>query len=68
MFKQGYNGYKYLLLIKDEYSGKIYEFILISKDKATIFKTIKGFERWVRRQYSLSIYIIKHDNDTGVIY
>ena len=54
--------------IKDEYSGKLYEFTLTNKDGATIFKIIKGFERWVRKQYGLSIYVIKYDNDTGVIY
>ena len=68
IFKQGYNGYKYLLPIKDKYNGKIYKFTLINKNKAIIFKTIKGFERWVRRQYGLSVCVIKHDNDTGVIH
>ena len=33
-----------------------------------IFKTIKGFKRWVQRQYSLSMYIIKHNNNTSVIH
>jgi hypothetical protein len=33
-----------------------------------IFRTIKGFKRWVRRQYSLSVCVIKHDNDTSVIH
>jgi hypothetical protein len=42
--------------------------MLISKDGTIIFRTIKGFERWVRRQYSLSIYVIKYDNDTRVIH
>jgi hypothetical protein len=56
------------LPIKDEYSGKLYGFTLTSKDGATIFRIIKGFERWVRRQYGLSVCVIKHDNDTSVIY
>jgi hypothetical protein len=67
-FERGYNGTKYLFLIKDEYSGKLFGFTLINKEGAIIFRTVKGFERWVRRQYSLSICVIKHDNDTSVIY
>jgi hypothetical protein len=42
--------------------------MLTNKDGATILRTIKGFERWVYRQYSLSICVIKHDNDMLVIY
>jgi hypothetical protein len=42
--------------------------MLISKDGAIIFRTIKGFKHWVRRQYRLSIYVIKYNNDTGVIH
>ena len=33
-----------------------------------IFKTIKGFKRWVQRQYSLSMCVIKHNNNTSIIY
>jgi hypothetical protein len=44
-FKQGYNKSKYLLVIKDKYSGKLFRFILINKDGAIILRTIKGFKR-----------------------
>ena len=42
--------------------------MLLSKDRVIIFRTIKGFKRQVQRQYSLYIYIIKYNNNTGVIY
>ena len=42
--------------------------MLPSKDRATIFRTIKGFKRQVQRQYSLSMCVIKHNNNIGVIY
>ena len=67
-FEKGYNRTKYLFLIKDEYSGKLFGFTLTNKEGATILRTVKGFERWVRRQYGLSICVIKHDNDTSVIH
>ena len=42
--------------------------MLLNKDRAIIFRTIKGFKRQVQRQYSLSMCVIKHNNNIGVIY
>ena len=66
-FPSGYDGSNWLLVIKDEYSGKLSGFLLRSKSLIEILGSIRAFEQWVRRQYGLSICKIKHDNDTSMI-
>ena len=66
-FPIGYDGSQWLLMIKDEYSGKLFGYLLSNKSLLSVFNGVKNFERWVRRQYGLSICKIKHDNDTSVI-
>jgi hypothetical protein len=66
-FPRGYDGAQWLLLIKDEYSGKIFGSYLKEKALTEVFITIHRFESWVRRQYRLAICKIRQDNDTSVI-
>ncbi|RYP30332.1 hypothetical protein DL768_011197 [Monosporascus sp. mg162] len=63
----GYDGSRWLLVIKDEYSGKLFAFPTADRTKETAFRIIRDFEHWVRRQYRLPICKIKQDNDTGTI-
>jgi hypothetical protein len=66
-FPEGYNGMSWMLVIKEEYSGKLHGSPLKSKSLINVFGEIKRFERWVKRQYGLSICILKHDNERAVI-
>jgi hypothetical protein len=56
-----------MLIIKDEYSGKLFPFDLKSKALAEVYPAIRDFEHWVKRQYGLSICKLKHDGDKSVI-
>lgn len=66
-FPTGYNGASYLLVIKDEYSGKIWVYPLRTKDGATLLEHLRNFESWVWRQYGLRICKIRQDRDTGTL-
>jgi len=66
-FPEGYNGAQWLLIIKDEYSGKLFGFILMNKSLVSVFNTIRDFDHWVGKQFNLTICKIRHDNDTSVI-
>jgi hypothetical protein len=55
------------LVIKDEYSGKLYSFCLVNKSGAEITRVLINFESFTKRQYRLLICVFKYDNDTLVI-
>ena len=56
-----------MLVIKDKYSKKLFRYALTSKSLTNVYQTIKRFEKQVKRQYRLSICILKHDNKQAVI-
>ena len=56
-----------LLVIKDEYSGKLQAYLILRKSKDYVLKTLQSFENRTRRQYSLTIYKIKYNNNTSAI-
>ena len=62
-----YDNSSWLLVIKDEFSGKLFVFPLPSKEGAQVFETTRNFEHWVKRQYNLSICKMKHDQEKAVI-
>jgi hypothetical protein len=66
-YEVGYNGSKYLMCIKDQYTKLTYAFPLPGKDQKIVGSTVVTFERWVKRQLSLSIYKIRQDNEKAVI-
>ena len=66
-FPMAYNGASWILLIKDEYSGKLWGYVLTSKTGIDVHESIRHFENWVRRQFGLGICKLKHDQDTSVI-
>jgi hypothetical protein len=66
-YPNAYNGAKWLLVIKDEYSGKLFGYVLWSKTLIDVFNSVTQFERWTKRQYGLSVSYIKHDNEKAVI-
>jgi hypothetical protein len=66
-YEEAYNSISWLLVLKDEYSGKLFFFDLKNKTQADIYPTIRDFESWIKRQYGLSICKLKHDGEKGVI-
>jgi hypothetical protein len=62
-----YDNSSWLLVIKDEFSGKLFVFPLPSKEGEQVFNTTRNFEHWVKRQYNLSICKMKHDQEKAVI-
>lgn len=66
-YPRAFDGSRWLLVIKDEFSGKLFAFPLVKKDLANVFTTIRNFESWVHRQYGLDVCKIRQDNDTSVI-
>nr|CEG03241.1 unnamed protein product [Fusarium acuminatum CS5907] len=66
-YEEGYNGCKWLLLLKDEYSGCLYAYPLVTKGKEPILNVILLFDRWVKRQFGLVICILRSDNEKAVI-
>lgn len=66
-FPPAYNGAKWLLIIKDEYSGKLFASALMGKRHEHIFPVLFAFEQWIKRKFNLSICIFKHNQEKGVI-
>jgi hypothetical protein len=56
-----------LLVLKDEYSRKLFSYVLISKSLDDVFWSIKDFKSRAKRQYRLVICKLKHDQEKGVI-
>ncbi|KAL9561819.1 hypothetical protein ACKAV7_014081 [Fusarium commune] len=67
-YEPGYNGSRYLLVIKDEYSGWLYAIPLANKNGSVVFNALFQFERWVKRQFGLVICKIRSDNEPAVIH
>ena len=66
-YPQGIDGSNWVLVIRCEYSGKLWVFVLKTKTLEEVFTVLENFERWVKRQYGLMICVIRQDNDTGTI-
>lgn len=66
-YTTGFDGSNWLLVIKDEFSGWVYARPLPTKSLTDVFDALFCFERWVRRQYSLYICVIRQDNERAVI-
>jgi hypothetical protein len=66
-YPRSLTGNRWLLAVKDEFSGKLFQFPLKSKNQEEVFQVIRNFDTWVRRQYGLAVCKIRQDNDTGAI-
>ena len=56
-----------MLIIKEEYSRKLFETLLLSKSIINIFEIIRRFDNWVKCKYKLLIYILKYNNKRAII-
>ena len=56
-----------MLIIKGEYSGKLFETPLLSKSIINVFEIIRKFNNWVKHKYKLLIYILKYNNKRAII-
>jgi len=66
-FEMGYDGSEYFILLKDEYSGKIWPKALQQKTKGEVFSALRNFEAHVSRYYGSAICIFRSDNESAVI-
>ncbi|KAL2155922.1 hypothetical protein VTH82DRAFT_664 [Thermothelomyces myriococcoides] len=66
-YPESIDGSRWMLVIIDEYSGKLFPFLLTTKSLDQIMGVIQNFESWVRHQYGLAICKIKQDNNTATI-
>jgi hypothetical protein len=60
---QGLSGEQWILLIKDEYSGKIFLYLLQNKGIDELMRAFYEFESMVYNKYKLRIVKIGSDND-----
>ncbi|KAI8669967.1 hypothetical protein NCS56_00800300 [Fusarium sp. Ph1] len=67
-YERGYNGARWLLVIKDEYSGWLKAIPLQTKEGPAITNALFYLDRWVRRQFGLYICVFKCDNERAVIH
>ncbi|KAG5742664.1 hypothetical protein H9Q70_014594, partial [Fusarium xylarioides] len=66
-YTEGYDGSRWLLVIKDEYSGWMFARALRMKQHDIVFNALFYFERWVQRQFGVVICVIRQDNKRAVI-
>ena len=66
-YPRGYDGSRWLLVLKDDYSGKLWSFATPTKSHTQLFRILHSFERHVLRRYNLHVAILKHDGEKGVI-
>ncbi|OAQ57580.1 polyprotein [Pochonia chlamydosporia 170] len=62
----GYNGMKYAMLIRDEYTSMIYIYLLKDATTESVLGVLKAFEAYIRRQFDTSICVIHRDNDRAL--
>lgn len=67
IYPPGYNGMEYMLLLKDDYSSKVWAFPTKTRSHHELFRLIEGFERHVQRRYGVFICCFKHDGESGLI-
>jgi transposase InsO family protein len=65
-FDRAYDASEWLLVIKDEHSGKLWTFALPSRKQVKILRVLQNFDAWVTRQYGLYICVFRHDRERGV--
>ncbi|KFA77090.1 hypothetical protein S40288_10397 [Stachybotrys chartarum IBT 40288] len=65
-FKQGFNGSKYLLILKDDFSRWILAIPVKTRSHGELFNALYNFERWVDRQFNLKVCVWKSDNEPSL--
>lgn len=60
-------GYKYLLLLKDKYTGRLTAVPLTGKNSSELVITIFGFKQWLIRQYGLQMAKFFHNNKPALV-
>ncbi|OHW95249.1 reverse transcriptase domain protein [Colletotrichum incanum] len=62
-----FDNNSWLMVIKDEYTGRLFGFPRLTKTHESVFKVLRVFERWVARQRGLAVCKIRQDVDRSVI-
>ncbi|KAI1523025.1 rve domain containing protein, partial [Pyrenophora tritici-repentis] len=66
-FPKGRSNEQFALIIKEDFSGKIFNHNVQGKTLSEIMRVITAFEAWVQRKYDLRIVEIHQDNDTATL-
>jgi hypothetical protein len=66
-YELGFDGSEYFVLLKDEYSGKVWLKAVRQKTKGEVFSALRNFEAHVSRYYGTAICIFRSDNESAVI-
>jgi len=60
-----YDGYRYVLLIKDEYTGYIWIYLLVDRTQKTVVTILTQFIALLETQYGVKVKFPRHDNDVA---
>ena len=61
-----YNGFRYILLIKNEHIGFIWIYLLVDRTQKTVVTTFTGFVALLKKQYKVKIKFSRYDNDIAL--
>jgi hypothetical protein len=64
---RGRIGEQWLLIIKDDFSGKIHLYVITTKGIFEIMRVFRHFASWVYTQYHLKIAKVRQDNDQSTL-
>jgi hypothetical protein len=66
-FEASYDGMKYLLVVKEEWSGKLWSVPIKTRDQIEVGDNLMRFEAFVSWHYGVQICIFRSDNEAAVI-
>ncbi len=58
-----YDGYHYILFIKDEHTGYIWIYLLVNRTQKTVVTTLIQFVALLETQYRVKVKFPRYDND-----
>src|SRR6266699_627897 len=61
-----YDGYRYILFIKDEHSGYIWIYLLVNRTQKTVVTTLIQFIVLLETQYGVKVKFSRYDNDVAL--
>ena len=67
LFSQTLDNLLYTLILKDEYSGKLFATCLTTKTLQAVSSVLRNFDTWVQRQYRLKVCKIGQDAEAAVV-
>src|SRR6266566_7975451 len=60
-----YDGYRYVLLIKDEHMGYMWIYLLVNRIQKTLVTIFANFVAVLETQYGVKVKFLRYDNDVA---